>query len=305
MTSQKSHTIKEIIDTGAPIALCMLIEAIHKGEPFVTYGDIAAEIHVKLGGKTIFPTNIGYVAGSMMNQILELDSKAPLINAMITRQDGLPGDGIGGYLAKRYRDPKLKKWETVSKSQKLKIVERERKKVRLYTYTRWKKLEKKLFGSPASIKRLNQISKEKDGNSPDGRRGGAPESEEHQKLKEWIRKNPQKIGLPQSFGQGHTEEELLSADIVDVVFTDGEQFAVVEVKSCRSGDGDLRRGIYQCVKYRAVKEAQEKQANTSERNTSVRAILVTERDLPPQLKERARLLSVGTKKVSVNKGCQC
>ena len=303
MMSQESHTIKEIIDTGAPIALRMLIEAIHKGEPFVTYGNIAAEIHVKLRGKKIFPINIGAVAGSMMDQILKLDSNAPLINALITRSDGLPGRGVSGYLAKRYRDPKLKKWTTVSKSQKLKIVERERKKVRLYPD--WKKLEKELFGSPASIKRLNQISKEKDGNSPDGRRGGAPESEEHKKLKEWVQKNPQKIGLRQSFGQGHTEEELLSADIVDVVFTDGEQFAVVEVKSCRSGDGDLRRGIYQCVKYRAVKEAQEKQANTSEGNTSVRAILVTERDLPPQLKKRARLLSVETKKVSVNKGCQC
>ena len=300
MMSQKSHTIKEIIDTGAPIALRMLIEAIHKGEPFVTYGDIADEIHAKLRGKKIFPTQIGKVAGSMMNQILNHDPKAPLINALITRSDGLPGRGVSGYLAKRYRDPKLKKWKTVSKSQKLKIVERERKKVRLYTYTRWEKLEKKLFGSPASIKRLNQISKEKDGNSPDGRRGGAPESEEHKKLKEWVRKNPQKIGLPQSFGQGRAEEELKSADIVDVMFDDGAQFAVVEVKSCRSGDGDLKRGIYQCVKYRAVKEAQEQPGNIS-----VRAILVTERDLPPQLKARARLLRVKTKKVSINKGCQC
>lgn len=157
-----------------------------------------------------------------------------------------------------------------------------------------------MFGSPASIKRLNQISKEEDGNSPDGRRGGASESEEHKKLKEWVRKNPQEIGLPQSFNQGRAEVELESADIVDVMFTDGAQFAVVEVKSCRSGDGDLKRGIYQCVKYRAVKEAEEKPGNTS-----VRAILVTERDLPSKLKERARLLRVKTKKVSINKGCQC
>lgn len=286
MTSQKSHTIKEIIDTGAPIALRMLIEAIHKGEPFVTYGDIAAEIHAELGGKKIFPTLIGEVAVSMMDQILKLDPKAPLINALITRPNGLPGDGVSGYLAKRYRQPGLKKWKKVSKSQKLKIVERERKKVCLYPG--WEKLEKKL------------LSKEKDGNSPDGRRGGTPESEEHKKLKEWVRKNPQKIGLPQSFDQGRAEVELESADIVDVMFTNGAQFAVVEVKSCRSGDGDLKRGIYQCVKYRAVKKAEEKPGNTS-----VRAILVTERDLPPHLQKRARLLRVKTKKVSINKECRC
>ena len=304
MTSQKSHTIKQIIATGAPIALRMLIEATHKGESFVTYGDIAAEIHAKLGGKKIFPTQIGKVAGSMMDQILKLDSNAPRINVLITRSDGLPGRGVSVYLANRYRQPGLKKWETVSKSEKLKIVERERKKVRLYKD--WEKLEKELFGSPASIKGLNQISKEKDGNSPDGRRGGAPESQEHKKLKEWVRKNPQKIDLPKSFGKGHAEFELESADTVDVVFTDdgahddGAQFAVVEVKSCRSADDDLKRGIYQCVKYRAVKKAQEQPVNTS-----VRAILVTERDLPPKLKERARLLGVKTKKVSINKGCQC
>ena len=298
MTSQKSHTIKRIIDTGAPIALRMLIEAIHKGEPFVTYGDIAAEIHAELGGKKIFSTRIGSVAASMMDRILDQDPKAPLINALITRPNGLPGDGVSGYLAKRYRQPGLKKWDSICKSTKLTIVERERKKVRLYPG--WEKLEKKLFGSPAPIKRLNQISKEKDGNGPDGRRGGASESEEHKKLKEWVRKNPQKLGLSKSFGKGRAEVELESADIVDVMFTDGAQFVVVEVKSCRSGDGDLKRGIYQCVKYRAVKKAQEQPVNTS-----VRAILVTERDLPRQLKERARLLRVKTKKVSINKGCQC
>ena len=298
MTSQKSHTIEEIKDTGAPIALRMLIEATHKGEPFVTYGDIAAGIHAKLGGTKINPRRIGKVADSMIEQILELDPNAPLINTLITRSDGLPGDGISGHLAKRYPQQKLEKWETFSKSQKLEIVERERKKVRLYKG--WEKLEKELFSSPASIKGLNQISKEKDGNSPDGRRGGASESKEHKKLKEWVRKNPQRIGLPQSFGQGRAEVELESADIVDVMFTDGAQFAVVEVKSCRSGDGDLKRGIYQCVKYRAVKEAQEQPVKTS-----VRAILVTERDLPRKLQKRARLLRVKTKKVSINKRCQC
>ena len=194
MTSPKKHTVEEIIDTGAPIALRMLIEATHKGEPFVTYGDIAAEIHAKLGGKKIFPPHIGKVAGSMMDQILELDPKAPLINAMITRPDGLPGVGVSGYLAKRYCQPGLKKWKTVSQLQKLEIVKRERKKVRLYTG--WEKLEKELFGSPASIKGLNQISKEKDGNSPDGRRGGAPESEEHKKLKEWVRKIRKRLAFP-------------------------------------------------------------------------------------------------------------
>ena len=54
-----------------------------------------------------------------------------------------------------------------------------------------------------------------------------------------------------------TEHELLSGDRVDVVcFTESELVAV-EVKSRDSNWQDLRRGVYQCVKYRAVLCAQE------------------------------------------------
>jgi len=48
------------------------------------------------------------------------------------------------------------------------------------------------------------------------------------------------------------EGDLLSGDRIDVLFTRGEEFAVVEVKSCLSSHDDHRRGIYQYVKYREV-----------------------------------------------------
>lgn len=67
------------------------------------------------------------------------------------------------------------------------------------------------------------------------------------------------------------------------------------MKSIRSGDEDLKRGIYQCVKYREVKIAEMRPFDAD-----VEAILVTERELPPDLLERARILGVLCKCVAVN-----
>lgn len=71
--------------------------------------------------------------------------------------------------------------------------------------------------------------------------------------------------------------DLLSGDRVDVVYCTDEEVLAIEVKSRVSSWEDLRRGIYQCVKYRAVLKAQERGSRT------VRSLLVTETDLPSDL----------------------
>ena len=88
---------------------------------------------------------------------------------------------------------------------------------------------------------------------------------------------------------------MLSGDEIDVLFSDGNSFRTVEVKSKRSNDADLKRGIYQCVKYREIKIAEH-----APYDVDVQSILVTERELTPELKERAKLLNVKFKCVSVN-----
>ena len=80
-----------------------------------------------------------------------------------------------------------------------------------------------------------------------------------------------------------------------MLFTDGASFVAVEVKSTLSTDDDLRRGVYQCVKYRAVLQAQEIPVSVS-----VRTMLLTERELPADLKARARQLGVLLKVHSIN-----
>lgn len=286
-----AYTVEELRKDGPPFAMAMLLKSIDHGESFVTYGDIRRELEYQLNIQRIFPTQIGEVAGSLMDQILEVDSNAPLINVLITRGSGIPGKGAGGYLAKRYRSPRLRNWDKISKQEKLKIVDRERKKV--FRYTKWDSINHQLFGRDAGGK-LREQAEETDYNSTG--RGGAAESEEHKKLKAWVAADPSRIGLSKRFGAGVPEYRLMSGDEVDVMFMSRNTFRAVEVKSIRSNNDDLKRGIYQCVKYREVKTAE-----IAPYHSDVKAILIVERELPSELKERAAILGIKYKCVSVNK----
>jgi len=215
-----------------------------------------------------------------------------LINVLITRPDGIPGVGVGSYLADRYNNTRYNKWKKIKTGEKLEVVERERAKV--FRYGKWEQINNKLFGAGAISKIRMPTGSEVDGRSENGKNHGGPaESGEHKKLKQWVADNAEQIGLKKSFGIGKPESSLLSGDTIDVLFSDRNDYVAVEVKSCRSNDEDLRRGIYQCVKYRAVKEAEH-----APNKVNVRALLVTERKLNAELMNRARLLKVGFK-------CKC
>lgn len=288
-----TYTVEELREKGPPFAMALLLNCLKGGEPFVTYGSIRDELQYQLGIENIFPTQIGHVAGSLMNKILQVDPRAPLINALITRPDGLPSVGVGDYFADRYKVDAYKRWDAISTSKKRKLIEHEREKI--LRFGRWDQINAWLFGNGAKSLLRKKEGTEVDGLPRNGGYGGEAESPEHKKLKSWVAAHPQKIGLAKSFGKGDTESMLLSGDEVDVLFGKGANYVVVEVKSCRSNDVDLRRGIYQCVKYRAVKQSEHKP-----HEVAVRAILVTERELNEELKARARLLDVSFKRVSVN-----
>lgn len=286
-----AYTVEELRKDGPPFAMAMLLKSIDHGESFVTYGEIRRELEYQLNVQRIFPTQIGEVAGSLMDQILAVDPDAPLINVLITRGSGIPGTGAGGYLAKRYQSPRLKNLDKISKQEKLEIVERERKKV--FLYKKWDSINHKLYGRDTSGKLREQPAEETDYNS--GGYGGPAESEEHKKLKAWVAADPSRIGLSKRFGAGVPEYRLMSGDEVDVMFLSKNTFCAVEVKSIKSNDDDLKRGIYQCVKYREVKTAE-----VAPYYSDVEAILVVERELPSELKERAKILGIKCKCVSVN-----
>jgi len=290
-----TYTVDRLARRGARHALALLLQHIQSGdEPFVTYGAIARLLEMRLRIPRVFPTHIGSVAGTMMDLIEEEDPDAPLINALVTRPNGVPGKGFGGYYNRRIRRDGERTWDKLSRGRKLEVVAEVRAQVR--RYRDWDALYVRLFGAAPPPTPKPRRYRERDGKPPETDRPiGVGESDEHKRLKDWAVKNPVALGLAHAF-KGTPEKGLLSGDRVDVLFTDGASFVAVEVKSILSTDDDLRRGVYQCVKYRTVVEAQE-----SPVSVSVRALLLTERELPEDLKTRARELGVLYKVHTINK----
>lgn len=123
-------------------------------------------------------------------------------------------------------------------------------------------------------------------------RQGGGEGEAHKKLKEHVRRTPSIVGLPAAATRtAEPEYKLASHDSVDVMFCHGAEMVAVEVKSITSKDNvdDVRRGLYQCIKYKAVTEAMLKDHNEDAR---VRSVLVLGFRLPKRLRDTRDKLGV-------------
>ncbi|MEH6790632.1 hypothetical protein [Parasphingorhabdus sp.] len=131
-----------------------------------------------------------------------------------------------------------------------------------------------------------------DGGNPYGRSKYA-ESPEHKALKEWAVANAHFFEYAEGDKAiGISEFSLPSGDSVDAVQLTDEQITLVEVKSRRSGERDIERGIFQCVKYAAVYEAmQYRQAKQRE----VNAVLLTENPVSDRLTALAGRLGIELK----------
>ena len=121
-----------------------------------------------------------------------------------------------------------------------------------------------------------------DGGSPTGYSSVA-ESDEHRALRLWAQANSLPF-IGQEGAGGETEWPLPSGDRVDAVHDTADGLWLIEAKSRRSGDLDLERGIYQCIKYRAVAKALHENKGQTR---PIHAVLLTERDLPSRLVELA------------------
>ena len=278
---------------GASYLLSLILEKLETmDEPFVTYGEAAEMLELRLKTTKIFPLHVGGVAGTMMNEILTVAEDAPPINALVTKASGIPGIGFSGYHDRLWKKKHGRTWDYLDKAQRLEVVRGVREAVK--AYKDWDRIFREAFGDrPVSVEEKKYT--ERDGKPPvRGSMRGKGESEQHRRLKEWACENPSKIGLPLGF-RGTTENALLSGDRIDVLFTKGEEFAVVEVKSCLSSDDDLQRGIYQCVKYREVIRATRLPIEVK-----IRTILLSERKLPTELITRAKLLGVKSKVCRIN-----
>jgi hypothetical protein len=144
------------------------------------------------------------------------------------------------------------------------------------------------------------MGSEEDGLPPDPvtrKYGGEAESKEHKSLKAYVLKHPACVGVRGRPEIARDEFLLLSGDEVDVYFESENRVDLVEVKSTRSQWNDVRRGIYQCIKYRAVFLAQRRFLMPG---LQVAATLVVENEVPRDLQDLAALHEVRIKVVRVN-----
>ena len=102
------------------------------------------------------------------------------------------------------------------------------------------------------IKIIKKLPIERPHPRPDGWHTG-PESETHNSLKQRIAGDPAMVGV-KTAENGEEEYLLLSGDKVDVYFA--KAAVAVEVKTVNARSEEIRRGIFQCIKYRAVLQAE-------------------------------------------------
>lgn len=278
-------------------ALPILVSCAKQGTP-ITYGQLDAEIVTRRLGHHVLPVQYGHAAGAIGNALIELEKRwgtpIPPLNAIVVNGDsGFPGSGVHYYL-EHYYAPK-KRVDDISADEKRAVVSEIQADV--FAYEHWDDVLKE-----CELIELRERVKLKEGtdNIATPRRGGwssEPGSVEHQKLKVYIAKNPQEVGLPSDCSPGQTEYLFASADTADVVFHTANGFLGVEVKSIISNNADLNRGLFQAVKYQALLRA--KQKARSEPPTA-RAVLVTEQTLSKELQNLAERLGIAVFKVCVN-----
>lgn len=251
-----SYTVEQLCSDGLKPTFGYLLPVV-AGNTTITYGQIADALRrdLDIEGK-VFPTHIGAVVGTLMERIHKAEPNAPLINVLVVNQQtGQPGVGADGFLREWFDldskplQPK-RKGELVAKAAR-----------QVYAYPKWSQVFRKVFGTAAPTADPTTLI---DGTEQDGvpptplgkRHGGPAESKEHKALKKYVLEHPAKVGVPSKPDRATDELLLLSGDEVDVFFEKGQRVDLVEVKSIRSSEPDLIRGVYQCVKYRAVFKAQ-------------------------------------------------
>jgi hypothetical protein len=240
------------------------------------------------------PVAYRYPAGAIGYALeeTEVEWKEPIppINALIVNDStGLPGKGVD-YFLKNYLGH-TKRQESLTKDQRHSVIEEIHKDI--FNYTGWRRL----LGHYGLDNPLPLVEEAKDRKAKRKQYNwsGEAESEAHKRLKAYVSQHPELIELPKTAAPGLTEYLLPSADKIDVLFLDNDWRVAVEVKAINANDDDLRRGIFQCVKYRELLRAEQRTEGVI---PQARAILVTERSLPKSLSQEAKLLQVPFVKVA-------
>lgn len=245
----------------------------------VTYGEAARRLEIEFEFDNISPTRMGIPAGALMYRILEVQPDCPLLNILLVRQgDGMPGEGAGPFMTDYLGEPRLARLGYRDRHPRRWRAACDEIAADVYASRDWDRVYREAFGERLPPAILPEGT-ERDGINH-ARRGEGPS---HKALRLWIARNPRRVRRAYADFETDTEVVLESADRVDVVYYGPTSTVVIEVKSLDSDELDLRRGVFQCIKYRAVMQAMDIRSDAQ-----VLSVLVTQRSLPGDLAELVR-----------------
>jgi hypothetical protein len=216
----------------------------------------------------------------------DLGEQVPLLNAIIVNQSSrLPSDGVDGYLA-RFLGFNRKKIERLSQEERDAFARQAIEAV--FNYDGWPKVCEQL-GLRIPVIKSREVPKSAS-KLPDPKKfGSGPESPAHEALKLWALANPKAFAAYGVFKQGTPEATLSSGDRLDVYFKNDTMQLAVEVKCLQSPVDEIKRGVFQCVKYRAVLRAMQLTDGCA---PNAAAVLVLDGPAPAQVTSLASLLAV-------------
>ena len=253
---------KNIID-NANLTLPYLVYYAQKRET-ITYKELADKIAKH---HRIMPHVLGHIRDEICRK-----QKLPLLNAIVVNKNTkMPGES---FLPEGTNS--LTKIEYRNKFEELRD--------EVFTFDRWDAVLKELGMTPIE-KTSEDLNKEGEEYLKILTRKGTGygENEPHLKLKKYVALNPSVIGLSECV-QGKEEFQFISGDVCDVVFDNSECF-VVEIKN--GIRGELIKGIYQAIKYRALMIAEKGQG----KKYTVNAFLVAY-DIPRDIEKFANKFSI-------------
>lgn len=232
----------QLYQERARLTLPYIVKQAQIGET-IFYSDLAKKIGIK--NARHFDKILGFIGTAMQALGKKYKMEIPKIQCIvISKTDHLPGAGIGWFLDHKDDFKKL------NKDQKRNFLDRQL--FEIYNYKKWDWILEKLELEPVKVNVKNEIEEIKQ----TGYGGG--ESKEHKKFKEFIAENPLLVGINDKIINRSIEYKLPSSDEIDVLFEIPGKLIGVEVKSIKSDEKDILRGIFQCVKYKALLEAEQK-----------------------------------------------
>jgi len=246
-----------------------------KAEETIFYSDLAHELGMPN------PRNLNKVLGAVADVIRKLrktwKKPVPWLNfVVVNRHTGMPGKGVAGIVS---NPTAFRRGTRAYRRRVVRMILHE-----VFSYRDWDRLlahlglKPEFLPPPPSPPPL----------PPDSLGHGAGEGEDHRRLKEFVARNPEIIGL-KGFPKGKIEHIFPSGDVIDILFTTNKRWVGVEVKGIKSDELDIRRGLYQAVKYTALMEACLK---AEQKKLRIEVILILGAPLPKRLRRQQDMLGI-------------